>query len=83
MGADGPALRAGRAGVAVARPRRFAAATVTRPIEQLRLERSRREGQGDYSTNAAMLLAPALKQPPRAVAERIAAELSRAAGRRP
>jgi arginyl-tRNA synthetase len=43
---------------------------------QIRLERSRREGQGDYSTNAAMLLAPVLQEPPRAVAERIAAELS-------
>jgi arginyl-tRNA synthetase len=43
---------------------------------QIRVERSRREGQGDFSTNAAMLLAPALQEPPRAVAERIAAELS-------
>jgi arginyl-tRNA synthetase len=46
------------------------------PSPQLRLERSRREGQGDYSTNAAMLLAPALGSPPREVAERIGAELS-------
>ena len=43
---------------------------------QIRVERSRREGQGDYSTNAAMLLAPALGQPPREVAERIGEELS-------
>jgi len=42
---------------------------------QIRLERSRREGQGDYSTNAAMLLAPVLKAPPRVIAERIGAEL--------
>lgn len=45
------------------------------PGDQIRVERSRREGQGDYSTNAAMLLAPALREPPREVAERIAAEL--------
>ncbi|HUE27580.1 MAG TPA: arginine--tRNA ligase [Solirubrobacteraceae bacterium] len=43
---------------------------------QLRLERSRREGQGDYSTNAAMLLAPVLDTAPRVVAERIGEELS-------
>ncbi|HEY2160911.1 MAG TPA: arginine--tRNA ligase [Solirubrobacteraceae bacterium] len=42
---------------------------------EIRVERSRREGQGDYSTNAAMLLAPALGEPPRAVAERIGDEL--------
>ncbi len=44
--------------------------------EQIRVERSRREELGDSATNAAMLLAPALKEPPRAVAERIGAELS-------
>jgi arginyl-tRNA synthetase len=59
---------------------RSAAAAVrggdARPAEEIRLERSRREGQGDYSTNAAMLLAPALKEPPRDVAERIAEQLS-------
>jgi arginyl-tRNA synthetase len=73
MGADGP-LHELDAGV------RSAAAAVRggdgHAAEQIRLERSRREGQGDYSTNAAMLLAPALQEPPRAVAERIAAELS-------
>jgi arginyl-tRNA synthetase len=47
---------------------------------QLRLERSRREGQGDYSTNAAMLLAPALGAAPREIAERIGAELTAALG---
>jgi arginyl-tRNA synthetase len=41
------------------------------PSPQLRLERSRRASQGDYSTNAAMLLAPALDTAPRVVAERI------------
>jgi arginyl-tRNA synthetase len=50
------------------------------PSIQLRLERSRREGQGDYSTNAAMLLAPALGSPPREIAERIGAELTAALG---
>ena len=40
------------------------------------LDRPKREGQGDYSTNAAMLLAPALGAPPREIAERIAAQLS-------
>ena len=36
-----------------------------------RLERAKREGQGDYSTNAAMLLAPVLGSPPRVIAERL------------
>ena len=35
------------------------------------LERPRKAGFGDYSTNAAMLLAPALGEPPRAIAERL------------
>jgi arginyl-tRNA synthetase len=39
------------------------------------LERPKRAGFGDYSTNAAMLLAPALKAPPRDVAERLGDEL--------
>src|SRR5436305_907269 len=47
---------------------------------QLRLERSRREGQGDYSTNAAMLLAPVLGAAPREIAERIGDELAAALG---
>jgi arginyl-tRNA synthetase len=46
----------------------------------LRLERPKRAGQGDYATNAAMLLAPALKSPPREVAERIGAELAGSLG---
>jgi arginyl-tRNA synthetase len=58
---------------------RAAAATVRggggELADQIRVERSRREGQGDYSTNAAMLLAPALQKSPRAVAELIASEL--------
>jgi arginyl-tRNA synthetase len=46
----------------------------------VRLERSRREGQGDYSTNAAMLLAPVLDAPPRVIAERVGAELAAVLG---
>ncbi len=49
---------------------------------QPRLERSKREGQGDYSTNAAMLLAPVLGEPPRAIAERIGAALAELLGDR-
>ena len=48
------------------------------PSAQVRLERSKRDGQGDYSTNAAMLLAPVLSAPPREIAERIGAELESA-----
>jgi arginyl-tRNA synthetase len=42
---------------------------------QVKLERPKHAGQGDYSTNAAMLLAPALGQAPRVIAERIGSEL--------
>ncbi len=58
---------------------RAAAAAVRGPAgessAELRLERSRRAAQGDYSTNAAMLLAPALGATPRVIAERIGEEL--------
>ena len=37
----------------------------------LKLDRPPRADFGDYSTNAAMLLAPSLGEPPRAVAERL------------
>ena len=50
------------------------------PSAQLRLERSRRQDQGDYSTNAAMLLAPVLGRAPREIAEQIGAELSATMG---
>jgi arginyl-tRNA synthetase len=40
------------------------------------LERARRPEFGDYSTNAAMLLAPVLGEEPRAIAERLAETLS-------
>ncbi len=43
--------------------------------DRLSLERPRKAGFGDYSTNAAMLLAPALGEQPRAVAERLGAAL--------
>jgi len=43
---------------------------------QTRVERSRREDQGDYSTNVAMLLAPSLGAPPREIAERVGACLA-------
>src|SRR5215208_5304653 len=39
--------------------------------DRVALERPRKSGFGDYSTNAAMLLAPALGEQPRAVAERL------------
>jgi arginyl-tRNA synthetase len=46
------------------------------------LERPKQQGFGDYSTNAAMLLAPALGAKPRDVAERLAGELSGRLGER-
>jgi arginyl-tRNA synthetase len=49
--------------------------TAGEPSAQPRVERSRRAGQGDYSTNAAMLLAPVLGAAPRVIAERIGTEL--------
>jgi arginyl-tRNA synthetase len=45
------------------------------------LERPPRADFGDYSTNAALLLAPRLRASPREVAERLGAELQRALGR--
>jgi arginyl-tRNA synthetase len=46
------------------------------------LERPKKAGFGDYSTNAAMLLAPTLGAPPREIAERLAGELSGRLGTR-
>jgi len=40
------------------------------------LARPKRAGQGDYSTNAAMLMAPVLGEPPRTIAERLGEALS-------
>ncbi len=44
------------------------------------LERPRREEFGDYSTNVALLLAPALKAPPREIAEAVGESLSAGLG---
>ena len=46
----------------------------------LRLERPKRAGQGDYSTNVAMLLAPAMGAAPREIAERVGAGLAEELG---
>jgi arginyl-tRNA synthetase len=46
------------------------------------LERPRKVGLGDFSTNAAMLLAPALKASPREIAERLGAALTERLGDR-
>src|ERR1700722_8477216 len=48
----------------------------------LTLERPPRPDFGDYSTNAALLLAPRLGAPPREVAERLGTELREALGER-
>jgi arginyl-tRNA synthetase len=55
-----------------------------RPAPRVRptLERPKRAGFGDYSTNAAMLLAPALGASPRDIAEQLAGELSGRLGAR-
>jgi arginyl-tRNA synthetase len=45
-----------------------------------KLERPPRADFGDYSTNAAMLLAPALGEPPRAIAEKLGAALTELLG---
>ncbi len=45
------------------------------PAAEPTLDRPRRKGLGDYSTNAAMLLAPVLGEAPRDVAARLASEL--------
>jgi arginyl-tRNA synthetase len=52
------------------------------PSVQPTLERPRKAGFGDFSTNAAMLLAPALKAPPREIAERLGEALSERLGER-
>jgi len=48
--------------------------------DRLSLERPRKAGFGDYSTNAAMLLAPTLGLAPREVAERLGAALQERLG---
>jgi arginyl-tRNA synthetase len=62
----------------------LAASAAMRGGEELatapRLERSKRKGQGDYSTNAAMLLAPVIGAAPREIAERLASKLETSLG---
>ncbi len=41
----------------------------------VKVERPKREGQGDYSTNMAMLLAPSLRKAPREIAEQVGVAL--------
>ena len=48
-----------------------------RPTAEPTLERPPKPEFGDYSTNAAMLLAPALGEQPRGTAERLAEQLGR------
>jgi arginyl-tRNA synthetase len=57
-----------------------AAADVGDGATALSLERPRKAGFGDFSTNAAMLLAPALKAPPREIAERLGEALTQRLG---
>ena len=45
------------------------------PTAEPTLDRPRHKGMGDYSTNAAMLLAPVLGAPPREIAGRLGVEL--------
>jgi arginyl-tRNA synthetase len=54
--------------------------TAAQPTAAPTLDRPRRKGMGDYSTNAAMLLAPVLAAPPREIAERILAALEGSLG---
>ena len=50
------------------------------PKARASLERPKKAGFGDYSTNAAMLLAPALGAPPREIAERLGERLTERLG---
>jgi arginyl-tRNA synthetase len=67
-----------RAGVLAAAGERRA----TGAPDRLSLERPKKAGFGDYSTNAAMLLAPLMGEPPRAIAEKLGASLQRSLGDR-
>jgi arginyl-tRNA synthetase len=69
-------LRAGVQRAATA----LAGAEGTAPKGRPTLERPRQAEHGDYATNAAMLLAPVLKAPPRDVAGRLADELQSSLG---
>jgi len=81
---DGPleALAASVRAAAAAVRERHRATADGQPSTQARLERPKREGQGDYATNSAMLLAPVLDLPPRVLAEQIGAELAEILGDR-
>jgi arginyl-tRNA synthetase len=59
-----------------------AATTVAELKARPTLERPKQAGHGDYSTNVAMLLAPAAGAPPREVAERVGAQLRETLGDR-
>ncbi|HEU4978890.1 MAG TPA: arginine--tRNA ligase [Solirubrobacteraceae bacterium] len=50
------------------------------PSSEPTLERPKQAEHGDYATNAALLLAPVLKAPPRDVAERLGLELEQRLG---
>ena len=50
------------------------------PLDDAKLDRPPRPDFGDYSTNAAMLLAPTLGEPPRAIAERLGETLGERLG---
>jgi arginyl-tRNA synthetase len=54
--------------------------TADEPTAVPTLDRPRHKGMGDYSTNAAMLLAPMLAAPPREIAERIMSALEGSLG---
>ncbi len=65
----------GTLGIAVRRAAAAVRGSAGEPPVPPTLDRPRHKGQGDYSTNAAMLLAPVLGAPPREIAERLRAEL--------
>ncbi|MEA2330715.1 MAG: arginyl-tRNA synthetase [Thermoleophilaceae bacterium] len=50
------------------------------PLDAAKLDRPPKPDFGDYSTNAAMLLAPTLGEPPRAIAERLGETLGERLG---
>jgi arginyl-tRNA synthetase len=50
------------------------------PSVEPKLERPKRRGQGDYATNAALLLAPVLGAPPPEIASSLGVELARGLG---
>ncbi len=54
--------------------------TAAQPTVEPTLDRPRHKGMGDYSTNAALLLAPVLSAAPREVAERIRSALEGSLG---